>query len=295
MKRSPELIIGMAASAITLVIAVIAILIASARGKSNDYTKHMDLARFCLNLSWYESAIAEYKSAIALMPENTEAYLALAEVYTELEDNKAAIEILGQGIKKTNAEDLIVYLEIILRADREEQDRNLPGRLGAETESENPDNKVEGEKSETNKEIYYGDDGSYSVYEYNDNGNRVKSTYYLKDGTVVNYWLYEYDSNGNLVKEAYYLEDGTIVDYWIYEHDDNGNRVKMICYNTDGNIDYYSEYEYDSNGNRVKAIGYNADGSIISIDEYDTNGKKVKTTWYNADGTVSRVEFRGKK
>lgn len=287
MKKSPELIIGAATAAIIFVIAVIATIIASVRGRANDYSKHMELAQYCLNGSRYEQAIAEYKTAIAIVPNNAEAYLALAEVYIELENHEAAVEILGHGIKKTGAGELIVCLEKVWEEDRAAENGNTPDKSDRETERENPEEQAEGENSGARKETYYGDDGSYSIYEYDEDGNRVKSTYYLEDGTIVDYWVYEYDDNGNLAKEAYYLEDGTIVDYWVYEYDENGNRIKRTYYNTDGTIDYYSVYEYDENGNRVKGTGYNADGSIIGIDEYDADGNIIKTTWYNADGTIN--------
>ncbi|MCH5274536.1 MAG: tetratricopeptide repeat protein [Lachnospiraceae bacterium] len=279
MKKLPELIIGSAATAALLVITVIAIIIASVKGRSNDYIKHMELAQYCLYESRYEYAIAEYKAAIARMPRNAEAYLALAEVYIELENDEAAVEILGQGIKKTGAEELAVYL-VRMQRDQAVQNENIPEESARETESENEDNQAEEENKGPREEIYYRDDRTYNIYEFDADGNRVKATYYLKDGTIVDYWEYEYDENGNLTKEAYYLEDGTIVDYWVYEYDDNGNKVKMVYYKADGTIDYYSIYEYDSNGNRVKVTGYNADGTIIGIDEFDADGNRVEATWY---------------
>lgn len=285
MKKLPELIIGTAAAIIMLVITVIAIIIASVRGRTNDYSKHMELAQHLLSELRYERAIAEYEAAIAIVPDNAEAYLALAEVYIKLENYEAADEI-KQIVEKTEAEELTVYPSKEQEGYQAVQNENIPKDSARETERENSDIQVEEEKNEASKEIYYGEDGSYSIYEYDDSGHRVKSTYYLEDGTLIEYWVYEYDDNGNLVKETYYFENGTLVEYWVYEYDDSGNRVKMTYYNTDETINYYSVYEYDSNGNRVKVTGYHADGSIISIDEYDDNGNKVKTTWYKADGTI---------
>lgn len=286
MKKSPELIIGTAASAMVLVLTVIAIIIASVRGRFNDYYKHIELAQHFLSESQYDKAIAEYEAAIAIEPNNAEAYPALARVYIELENYEAANKILRQSAERADAEEVTVYQEIGQEDDQVAQNGNKPQESVRITDRESADKHIQGGSNGSRKEIYYRDDGSYSIYEYDTNGNRVKSTYYLEDGTVVDFWVYEYDDNGNLIKEAYYFENGTSVEYWIYEYDENGNRIQMTYYNADGTIGYYSVYEYDENGNRVKATGYSADGSIISIDEYDENGNKIKTTWYNPDGTI---------
>lgn len=286
MKKSPELIIGTAASAMILVIAIIAMIIASVRGRTNDYNKHMELAQHFHGELQYEKAIVEYEAAIAIVPNNEEIYLSLAKVYIESGNYEAAVAILERGLEKAGLEEVTVYPDNEKEDDEVVQSENKPEESARVTGRENADKQVHGGNNGSRKEIYYRDDGSYSIYEYDTNGDRVKSTHYLEDGTIVEYWVYEYDDNGNLVQETYYLADGSIVGYWIYEYDDNGYRVKMTYYNTDGTIGYYSVYEYDENGNRVKVTGYNADGTMISIDEYDEDGNRIKTTWYNPDGTI---------
>ncbi|MBR2105741.1 MAG: DUF2963 domain-containing protein, partial [Treponema sp.] len=60
------------------------------------------------------------------------------------------------------------------------------------------------------------------LYEYDENGNRVKRTRLNADGTTYSY-QYEYNENGNLIKETYTDTEGGIT---ISEYDENGKEIK---------------------------------------------------------------------
>ena len=68
----------------------------------------------------------------------------------------------------------------------------------------------------------------------------------LDDGS---YRIYEYDANGNKIKISYYNADGTLKEYNTNEYDENGKEIKWSYYNADGTLDMYVTHEYDANGN----------------------------------------------
>ncbi len=72
--------------------------------------------------------------------------------------------------------------------------------------------------------------GRVQEYEYDENGNRIKTTQTDPDGTITE-WEYEYDENGNKIKTTRTDPDGTIYEW---EYDENGNLVKETKTNPDG-------------------------------------------------------------
>ena len=141
------------------------------------------------------------------------------------------------------------------------------------------------------KSSYYSKDGklvSYFTFDYNSDGMRTKGSYYENDGRLYSYSLYEYNSDGNLIKHSSYKEDGTSYGYDEYVYDSNGNKITEHSYSSDGTLCYYVECEYDSKGNKITDHGYDSDGSFLNHTkyEYDSDGNEIKSSEYNEDGTL---------
>lgn len=102
----------------------------------------------------------------------------------------------------------------------------------------------------------------------------VTSRKCYRDGDIISEW--QYDTNGNRIKSVFYNEDGSVDGYTEYTYDELENEVKEIYYNGDGSVDGYAEYIYDASGNKVKEILYDGDGNVSCSTEYDILGNQVK-------------------
>lgn len=111
------------------------------------------------------------------------------------------------------------------------------------------------------------------------------------------YDLYEYDNNGNLIKESFYFynyrfeyeggEKFYLNDYITYEYDAAGNETKSTYYNGDGTIKSRTETTYEERDgyyNTKTDTTYNADGTYSSGTEYE----------YSASGRISRFTSYGR-
>ena len=117
---------------------------------------------------------------------------------------------------------------------------------------------------------------SLTEYEYNNQGNMIKETFYWGNGSVG--YIYMYDSYGNLIRESSY-SDGSIYFDLEYknEYDDKGLMVKSTEYVVnDGSLRHTTEYEYDAEGNLIKDVEYFADGNEGSVTEYDDKGNMIR-------------------
>lgn len=66
----------------------------------------IELAERYLSEQNYKQAIAEYENVLEIDPTNVDVYLGLAEICEKTGDTDKAVEILEQGIEKTNADRL---------------------------------------------------------------------------------------------------------------------------------------------------------------------------------------------
>lgn len=105
-KKSKRTILIIAA--IVLIAAAIAIvgLIAQSGSSDREYREHLELGNSYLNELEYEQAIIELRAAIEIEPNNSEAYLALSEVYVAMGDYENAIAVLQEGYAATGDEEI---------------------------------------------------------------------------------------------------------------------------------------------------------------------------------------------
>lgn len=107
-------------------------------------------------------------------------------------------------------------------------------------------------------EVYCNDSlDDYTVYEY-DGLMLMKEAKYCLEGELINeetgerrvtevlneYTVYEYDENGWKVKSTFYDESHNCRGYNIYEHDKKGREVKCSHYDELNNCTGYETYEY---------------------------------------------------
>ncbi len=108
MKKQSKLTIGIIAGILLIADIVIAAVLILWFSNSNvrNYARHMESAQRYMDELQYEQAIAEYKAAIEIEPNNAEAYQALAGLYVQMGDYESAIAVLNQGIEQTGSEEL---------------------------------------------------------------------------------------------------------------------------------------------------------------------------------------------
>ena len=73
---------------------------------SRKVSRGIELAERYLSEQNYEQAVAEYENVLEIDPTNVDVYLGLAEIYEKTGDTDKAVEILEQGVEKTNADRL---------------------------------------------------------------------------------------------------------------------------------------------------------------------------------------------
>ena len=117
--------------------------------------------------------------------------------------------------------------------------------------------------------------------EYNEFGELTRNRIIKTDGTVQE-TIYEYDSNGNLIKTGTTDENGEISFWWEYDYDSNGRLARDRACNSNGMNEVRYRYEYDENGNPSKKTYIESDGEESSwyIYECDSKGNIIKSSYY---------------
>ena len=173
--------------------------------------------------------------------------------------------------------------------------------------------------------VYYNEDGSFSVSEYDERGKETLEAYYDAEGKLESEAHYEneYDAEGNLIlrrtyegdrlteemeflfgadengswsmsgKTTTYYEDGS---KHVEDNDPEGAWATEITYDADGNVveELRYEYEEDENGEFVGSKGYR-DGRLFQ--EVQTiqgaDGETTGTIWidYHEDGGRTVTEY----
>ena len=106
-----------------------------------DYKNRIEASERFVDELDYERAIAELEVAIEIEPNDAQAYLALAEVYMQMDDSESAIAILQEAKEKVNNVGEIESLLFELIKEKEQP------------------------------KFTYNEDGSYEENIYDENGN----------------------------------------------------------------------------------------------------------------------------
>ena len=113
------------------------------------------------------------------------------------------------------------------------------------------------------KSVFYFDDGSKSIDQYNANGDMILNV--------------EYDAEGNIVYQTDYE----------YKYDDNGQTIFYKAYR-DGKVVEDFEYQYGEDGLTYasKMTFINDDGST-TVQEYNSDLTPIKETYFDAEGNIT--------
>ena len=97
------------------------------------------------------------------------------------------------------------------------------------------------------------EDESYSEYEYDDAGNKIKAFIFNKSGNLIERNTYTYDDKNKMIN---LLEEGVgKYSNYAFEYDEDGNAVKQV--------------ETDEEGDEVSAItNIYEDGNIIEVQSF---------------------------
>ena len=98
------------------------------------------------------------------------------------------------------------------------------------------------------KHTTFTKDGNIWVDEYSilEDGTKIGSqtSFYNfdKNGSISQVNIYEFDGEGNTLKTATYNSDGSINYYCVYDYDSTGKKIRSTMYNADGSVDHYTNY-----------------------------------------------------
>ncbi len=256
------------------------------------------------------AAEADYKKAVSLDDSFAEEYLGLADLSIRRKDYDRALEILSEGMEKTDGDreisDKIVEVKSGTIRDSQDQLRKLSsydkeGNLvwyheyyydetghksyvtvydGAGIQTDEIEVAYDKEGNLTDTFGYEEKDGAlYRIaHSYDSGGQRVKTERYNHDGALESAKTYERDEDGNLVKEQYYDSDNRLKAYYTYEYDGDGEIRKHSLYGPDGKLRSYWTFETDSEGKRSRDNFYDKDGNLqcYFIYEYDDDGELIE-------------------
>lgn len=125
--KRTKIILAVLIGLLVLVIAVVAFVLVRGKMKEGHYTAAIEEAEKYLAERDYEQAIVAYENAIAIDPDNDEAYLALADIYVEQGDITKARSILRQGYRANGSQKLKRRMNILEKTD-------LTAKTGGEKE-----------------------------------------------------------------------------------------------------------------------------------------------------------------
>jgi hypothetical protein len=111
-------------------------------------------------------------------------------------------------------------------------------------------------------ETHEFEDGSRSVFVYDDADRQVRTT--------------DYDSNGALTFDIHYT------------YNESGDAIGWQVFNGTGEMIRRCEVDYDSNGLETEDREYGADGRLVrrGLYFYDAEGRKTGEQHYDAEGNL---------
>jgi antitoxin component YwqK of YwqJK toxin-antitoxin module len=142
------------------------------------------------------------------------------------------------------------------------------------------------------EELYHSPNGivGKTVVTYDDNGKKIESARYGKDGDIRIKTVFIYDPDGNLIEDIQYDSQNTLRGKRTFTNDENGNQVGMVVYRDSVTVKSRYVYIYDSKGNLTEERRYkngSNDRELKTVNTYDDRGNKIEEKIYGADGSWS--------
>lgn len=181
-------IIGVIAAVVIAGIIAGIIILTSGSDGTSEYDEQISLGEKYLKEENYDEAIAAFKKAIEIDPNDPEAYIGLADAYLAKGDKQNAVLALEAGYEKTGSEDIKKKLDSLKNGDAQEEsssEESSKEESSKEESSKEESSKEESSREETSREEYQ--DPEYTL------GNIVAS------GSCGKSVKWELDENGLLV------------------------------------------------------------------------------------------------
>lgn len=122
-------------------------------------------------------------------------------------------------------------------------------------------------------------------YEYDENGECVKSTSYGENGNKVSLTEWVCGENGMVTRKIHNLRTGAVEESDVYqsEYDENGNLIQKTEYYNKGE-EAVTRYSYDEYGNQIWMMSYQGNDWAEIRYTYDSDGNMLTSTIiYNGD------------
>jgi hypothetical protein len=231
-----------------------------------------------------------------------------------------------RNMKKTNK--LLITLILVLfyntslsqcKSDLEQQ--NIKGKVKTIKEtglySEDGANEINHIKTtkydKRGKELGYSFASKYddlkpteTIFEFDNEGNKIKENRYDLSGKIENYLNYEYDSLGNVIKSSYFTSSGSLDSYATYKYNLTCDRIESKHYYSDSSIWLWYKSTYKKGGlievfspldSITVKFTYDNQNNYIKYIEYDKLGeeKEVRTYIYEYDDKsnwIKKTEFQ---
>jgi hypothetical protein len=166
--------------------------------------------------------------------------------------------------------------------------RNLKGKVKSLRETCYKAVKVAGEIHKGKRQHVNRDDASYITY--NDEGRKIETDEYGKDGKVSERRTYVYDDNGIYTGVEVYDANGVLTSKHTYvnTYDDKGNLISREHLRPDGSLDNRYTYTYDNNGNMLEYTWFGGGKAAGSkeVCKYDGKGNMIEDILYKPDGKI---------
>ena len=127
-------------------------------------------------------------------------------------------------------------------------------------------------------------------YQYDSNGNKVKTTTYNADSVVIAKLshLYTYSPDNKIEESATLDSSNTIVSRDVFSYNNDGHVDSCLSYDSEGALTATKTYTYDTHGNRIEETTY--------LGEAKTASRKITyTIHYNEDSTSLPTDFDDNK
>ena len=130
------------------------------------------------------------------------------------------------------------------------------------------------------------------INKYNEKGNKIESNC-LQEGVYGINYKYDYDEQGNMIKESSFIKNNSPGQSSIYKYDSKGNNIDMSCFDEKDQFLFRDTYEYDSIGNIIKqnSFGKNNEFDGYNIYKYDKKGNKIERNYYNKNDSLGARNY----
>lgn len=122
------------------------------------------------------------------------------------------------------------------------------------------------------RKVYRSSDDTMSlheIYEYDENGNNIKTCDYNEDRLLLGYNIYTYNNQNQIVLREEFNEQDQMLRYRSIEYNSSGKRIKESSFDPDGTLFQYTVILYDDAGQRLRAERYDANHKLVEVTAFD--------------------------